>query len=255
MYLFKLEFTITLKPSRLRNPIFVAGLPGMGLTGKQAVDYLTEKLNSEKVGYIVAPYLSSPVVTSYDGIIEDIPEELYRLYFAETDDKQFLLFTGTTQPLSPEWQHQLAYTVVKAIKEFNPRIMYTFAATPIYTYKREANVYCVASRKDLLEELSLYGVIPMFGEGAISGVNGLLIGYGKKFGIDGVILLGETYLTGGRDYIAPLSILKAFSRIVNIKIDLSKLEELAAAFHREFTSYLAEKRKEEERREKLAYIS
>jgi len=251
-----LNFVIDLDPAKVRGDlVFVAGLPGMGLTGKQAADYLIEQFNAVKVCSVNAPYLASPVVSSYDGVVEDLMNELFKIYFAEAGGKQFLIFTGVTQPPSPEWQHHLSYKIVDAIKVYRPKIIYTFAATPIYSYRWNVNVYGIATRRDLLDELRVHGVIPFKGEGVISGVNGLLVGYGKQFGIDGVILLSETYLTAGRDLIAPLSLLRIFSKIVNVEIDLRKMEDLALSFHRKFSEYVKEEKGEEAEEERLGYIS
>lgn len=251
-----LNFVVDLDPSIVRdNLIFVAGLPGMGLTGKQAADYLIEQFNAVKVCSVNAPYLASPVISSHDGVVEDLMNELFKLYYAEAGGKQFLIFTGITQPPSPEWQHQLSYKIIDAIRVYRPKIIYTFAATPIYSYRWNVNVYGIATRRDLLDELRVHGVIPFKGEGVISGVNGLLVGYGKQFGIDGVILLGETYLTAGRDFIAPLSLLRVFSKVINVEIDLRKMEDLALSFHRKFYEYVKEEKREESEQENLGYIS
>ncbi|MEM2506330.1 MAG: PAC2 family protein [Nitrososphaeria archaeon] len=258
MYKTMIDFNleIDLDPTRVKNsPIFVAGLPGMGLTGKQAADYLIEQFNATKVGYINAPHLASPVISSHNGVVEDLMNELFQLYYAEVGEKSFLIFTGITQPSSPEWQHHLSYKVIDTLRIYKPKIIYTFAATPIYSYRWAVNVYGIATRRDLLEELRLYGVIPFKGEGVISGVNGLLIGYGKRFGIDGIILLGETYLTTGRDLIAPLSLLRVFSKIVDVEIDLRKMEELAISFHKKFSEYVKGEKGEDTGPEKLGYIS
>ncbi len=250
------ELKINLDHNRIKdNLIFVAGLPGMGLTGKQAADYLIEQFNATKVGYINAPHLASPVISSHDGVVEDLMNELFQLYYAEVGGKNFLIFTGITQPPSPEWQHSLSYKIVDAIRVYKPKIIYTFAATPIYSYRWAVNVYGIATRRDLLEELRLYGVIPFKGEGVISGVNGLIIGYGKRFNIDGIILLGETYLTSGRDLIAPLSLLRIFSKIVDVEIDLRKMEDLALSFHKKFSEYVKGVKSGEEGPETLGYIS
>ncbi|MCX8188245.1 MAG: PAC2 family protein [Nitrososphaeria archaeon] len=251
-----LDLKINLDPNRVKdNLIFVAGLPGMGLTGKQAADYLIEQFNASKVGCIKASHLASPVISSHDGVVEDLMNELFQLYYADVGEKSFLIFTGITQPSSPEWQHHLSYKIVDQIRVYRPKIIYTFAATPIYSYRWAVNVYGIATRRDLLEELRLYGVIPFKGEGVISGVNGLLVGYGKRFGIDGIILLGETYLTAGRDLIAPLSLLRVFSKIVNVEIDLRKMEDLALSFHKKFSEYVKREKSEETDSEKLGYIS
>jgi hypothetical protein len=249
-----MKMTLELDHKKVENPIIIAGLPGMGLTGKQAVDYLIDVFNARKVGKIESSYLSSPVITTHDGVVDDMLSELFGFYHAKVDDKDFILFTGITQPPSPEWQHRLSNDTVRALKEYSPTVIYTLAATPIFSYKWDVSVYGVATKRELLEELRLYGVIPMHGEGVISGVNGLLIGYGKRYGIDGVVLMGETYLTNSRDYIAPLAVLRMLSKILDVEIDLGRLEEVALAFHKEFSEAIAAKKPDKDKGT-LGYIS
>lgn len=249
-----IEFELKLDKDKVSEPIIIAGLPGMGLTGKQAVDYLIEEFKARKVGFIKAPFLSSPVITTNDGIVNDMMEELFTFYYSKLNGQDYVFFTGITQPPSPEWQHNLSKLVVNKLSDYEPRIIYTLAATPIYTYKWDVAVYGVATKPEILEDLKFYGVIPMAGEGVISGVNGLLIGYGKMNGINGVVLMGETYLTTGRDYIAPLALVRIMSRILDVEVDTSRLEKLALAFHEEISKALSKKKKQDDEGS-LGYIS
>lgn len=249
-----IKINLKLDVESVRDPIVIAGLPGMGLTGKQAVDHLIEEFKAKKVGNIKAPFLSSPVITTNDGLVSDMLEELFTFYYSKIDGQSFIFFTGITQPPSPEWQHNLSRIVVDKLAEYGPQIIYTLAATPIYTYKWDVAVYGVATKMEILEDLKFYGVIPMTGEGVISGVNGLLIGYGKRLGIDGVVLMGETYLTTGRDYLAPLALVRTISRIFDVEVDTSKLERLALAFHEEISRALSKKKGRDEEGS-LGYIS
>jgi uncharacterized protein (TIGR00162 family) len=252
--LFEITFNINRK---LNNPIMIAGLPGMGLTGKQALDYLIKVFNAKKISTIHTPYLGSPAVSVHNGIVEDIPEEIYTFFLASTDDMDIILFTSQSQPATPEWQHIVAERAVSAIKKYGVSTVYTLAATPIPYFKDEADVYGVATSPDLVEMLRLNGVKPLSGEGAISGINGLLLGYAKKYGMEGICLLGETYLVSGMDKIAPLAVLKALTKILRLDIDLSELEEEARRFREQMAltaRYLTRRGEEEEGRERPRYI-
>ncbi|HEW93834.1 hypothetical protein DRN84_00205 [Candidatus Geothermarchaeota archaeon] len=247
----EVKFKLDINPDKLGDTILIAGLPGMGYTGKQAVDHLIKVLNAEKISDFKSPYLNSPVITTVNGIVEDLKEELFTFYHAETSKYDILLFTGAVQPPSAEWQHYVSYAAIEAVKEFRIKWLFTLAATPIEYYKYDVRVYGVATSKDLLDYLIVNGVIPMPGEGVISGMNGLLLGYAKKSNIEAASLLAETYLISGRDFIAPYVILKTLSRIIKYEFDLKELEDRAKAFHMEYTS----KVKKKEEKKGLGYIS
>jgi hypothetical protein len=248
-----LEIKIDLD-KELRDPIFIAGLPGMGLTGKQSVDYLINKLNAEKISVVRTPFLGVPAISIHNGLVEDIPEEIYSFFYADLNGRDILLFTSQSQPATPEWQHMVAMKAIEKIKEFDVGIIYTLAATPIPHFKEEVDVYGVATTRDLVEMLRLNGVKPLSGEGAISGINGLLLGYGKKAGIDGICLLGETYLVSGMDRIAPLAVLRALSRILKVDIDLSRMEKEAEEFKDQVSQVMKRSYKEGVDEDKPKYI-
>jgi len=241
---------------KLNDPIMIAGLPGMGLTGKQALDHLIKVFNAKKVSSIKTPFLGSPAISVHNGLVEDIPEEIYTFFLARMGNRDVILFTSQSQPATPEWQHIVALKAIEAADRCGVSFVYTLAATPIPYFKDEAEVYGVATSPDLVEMLRLNGVKPLAGEGAISGINGLLLGYAKKYGMNGICLLGETYLVSGMDKIAPIAVLKALSRILKVEIDVSDLEREAKAFKEQFamtTKYLMKRKGEEEEKPRYIY--
>ena len=231
----------------------VAGLPGMGLSGKQAVDHLIKTLDVEKVSSIESDFLNPPAVSTLNGIIDDIPPEIFTFYYAKKDSKDLLLFTGNVQPLSAEWQHIMSKSVVKALEGYDVAAIFTLAATPIEYYKYDVSIYGVATSRQFLNELVAYGVIPMEGEGVISGMNGLIIGYAKQYGYNGAVLMAETFLRTSQDVIAPYALLRILSKILKLELDLRELEERANLFHREYLKYL--KKAPEKSDKGLGYIS
>ncbi len=248
----EIQFKLDL-PKKVEQAYVIAGLPGMGFSGKQAVDHLIKVLDVEKISSINTPFLNPPAVSTVNGVVEDIVDEVFSFYYAEKDGKDLILFTGNVQPLSSEWQHIMSKAVVEAVKEFSVEAIFTLAATPVETYKYEANVYGVATSKKFLNELAVYGVIPMEGHGGISGMNGLIIGYAKYYGLKGASLLAETFLKTSQDFIAPYALLKMLSKILKINIDLKELEYRRNMFHEEYIKHMRGSGEEEDKG--LGYIS
>ncbi len=249
-----MEFRIELELEKgLENVYLVAGLPGMGLSGKQAVDHLIKVLDVEKVSHIETPFLNPPGITTVNGVVEDMLTEVFNFFHAEKDGKNLIIFTGEVQPMSPEWQHIMSRAVVESVKEFDVKAVFTLAATPIESYKYDVDVYGVATSKQFLSELVTYGVVPMAGQGAISGMNGLIIGYAKMYGLRGASLLAETYLKSAQDFIAPYALLRMLSKILKIDVDLKELEERRQMFHQEYLRHLREAERED--KSGLGYIS
>ncbi len=247
-----LDIKLDLDPN-VKDIYVIAGLPGMGLSGKQAVDYLIKVLDVEKISSIKSEFLNPPVISSVNGVADEIVREIFTFYYGNINGRNIVLFTGAVQPLSGEWQHIMSKLTVEALKDYDIEAIFTLGATPIEYYKTDVKVYGVATSREFLNELMAYGVEPMMGEGMISGMNGLIIGYAKLYGIKGASLLAETYLKTGHDYVAPLVLARLMSKILKIDIDLSELEERANIFHKEYMKSLSEATKKREKG--FGYIS
>jgi proteasome assembly chaperone (PAC2) family protein len=80
------------------------------------------------------------------------------------------------------------------------------------------------------------------GQGVITGLNGLLLGVAKKRGLEAVCLMGEIpYYLQAAPWPCPKgskSVLEVLTKILGIKIDLSKLDELAEKVEAEVEEFL-----------------
>lgn len=241
------------KKPLLKNPVMLAGLPGMGLVAKQVVDYFIRKLDAEFIGEFEEHYPPTSVVVFNNGILLPMAESSFKFYCWSGNDRSLLLFTGNYQPRLSEEQHRIAEKVVRIAQEFNVSRIYTTAAMATYRYVEAPKVYGVVTKPGLLRELKNVGVEEMPGEGSISGLNGLIISYAQKLGIEGICLLGETYLVDSVDVKAALAILRKLITLLGITVDLSEVEEIAKRVDEE-TRRVLEKFKEK-RDKSLGYIS
>jgi hypothetical protein len=77
-------------------------------------------------------------------------------------------------------------------------------------------------------DLEKYGLVQR-GNLQISGLNGLLLGVTKEREIEGICLLGEVpmYATRIQNPMAALAVLKVLTKMLDIEIDLTELNEMA----------------------------
>ncbi len=219
----------------------------MGLVAKQVVDYCIAKLHSELIGAIPAPYDHQPIaVFDKYGLLQPLRQrDPYRFYISRQGKCDLVFFSADLQPSLPEKQNELADAVALAAKQLNVRRIYTAAALPVPTRVDMPRIYGVASKPELMGFLTDRGVIPMSGE--VSGFNGVLIEYAWRHGIEAICLLGETYVyhIGNPydpiDFKASLALVKKFSELETIEIDVAELEseakrcnERIRGFEREF---------------------
>jgi hypothetical protein len=106
--------------------------------------------------------------------------------------------------------------------------MITIAGLNVGKLERGPKVIGAVSDSDVIKQYKNYGIDFQAGSkvGTIVGASGLFLGLGKYRGIKGICLLGETsgfpIIPDPRSAEAVLNVL---TKILNIKIDMSKLED------------------------------
>jgi uncharacterized protein len=242
---------------KLREPILLCGLPGSGYVGKFALDHMVSELDAKPLAEIYSDGFPPQIIVKTDGSVSLLRSELY--YWVDPKGKRDLLFfTGDAQPSTPESEYELSDFILETLsKDYNPLEMITLGAFATGTQEVGSNVYSAATDLDEAKRLGEYGCVLM-NEGGITGMNGLLLGIAKLKGIRGYTLLGET--SGyALDPKASENVIKMLSKILEIPIDLTKLEQ-RAKIAQEMLQALDRTRQQEQVRQsvdrrKLGYIS
>ncbi len=212
------------KEPELKNPILVCGLPGSGFVGKLAVEHLAKELSAELFGLIYSHNFPPQVLIKSDGTLDIMKNELY-CWKSEDHDNDLILYTGDSQPITPDADYEIAEKILELGEKLGVKKVFTLAAYITGGFVKEPKVYGTATDTSAINELRNQNVILMK-EGSITGMNGLLVGLAKLRGIQGFSLLGETsgYIV---DASASQAVLTVFSKILNIKIDMTTLTERA----------------------------
>jgi uncharacterized protein (TIGR00162 family) len=205
------------------NPVLVCGLPGSGYVGKLAADHLVSSFKLKKVAEYSSPTFPPQVSVKEDGTADPPRGELF---FAQLKKGRGLfVFTADAQPTTSEGEYELSDAVVKFAKKCGVKTVYTLAAYITGSFSKAPKVYGSGTSKGLIDSLAENGATLMK-DGGISGMNGLLIGVAALRGLEGACLLGETsgYVV---DAAASKAVLELLSKVVDVPIDTSKLEEKA----------------------------
>ena len=207
---------------KLKNPMFVCGLPGSGYVGKLAVDYLIDELKAIQFASIFSSSFPPQVLIQSDGTTDLMKNTLYYCKYKTND---IVLLTGDAQPVSPESEYAMAEEITKICEKLGIKTIYTLAAYITGTFSKTPKVYGTSTSLQVVNEFSKQGVFTM-NSGSITGMNGLLIGVGKTKGITGICLLGETsgYVV---DAIASKAVLEILSKMLGIKLDMTSLNKKA----------------------------
>jgi len=205
------------------NPVLVCGLPGSGYVGKLAADHLVSTFRLKKVAEYASPTFPPQVSVKEDGTVDPPKGELY--YASAKRGKGLFVFTADAQPTTSEGEYELSDAVVKFAKRCGVKRVYTLAAYITGSFSKSPRVYGTGTSKEIVGLLADNGVTLMK-DGGISGMNGVLIGMAALRGLEGACLLGETsgYVV---DAAASKAVLELLSKVLDLPIDTSKLEEKA----------------------------
>jgi len=239
---------------KLKDPIFVEGLPGVGNVGKLAAEHLVDQLKAVKFVEMFSKYFPPQVLVTDAGTIRLVSNELFYVMRPQMKN-DLVIMTGDYQGLTPEGQYALSDRTLQIIKELGVNRIYTLGGYGLGKMIEKPRVLGAASDLELVDEMKTFGVTFSKGEpgSGIVGASGLLLGLGNLYGMRSVCLMGETsgYFVDPKGAQAVLEVL---AKILGVTIDFSELEQKAQQIDA-ITSKLKEvEAPAEPRREDLGYI-
>ena len=243
-----------LKRVKLRKPILIEGLPGVGNVGKLVAEHIIHELKAEKIIEIYSWHFPPQVLVNNDGTVRLCKNEFYA-WKSETLD--LMILSGDQQSVTNEGHYLIAETLLDIAQQYDVSRIYTLGGYGIGQLVERQMVLGAANEPELVEEMKKYGVEFREEEpgGSIVGASGLLVGLGKLRGISAVCLLGLTsgYLVDPKSAQAVLDIL---CRVLKLDLNMQALKDRAEEMER-----VVERLKEMEqaqvprrREEELEYI-
>lgn len=227
------------KKQNLKNAILIIGLPGIGLVGKIAVDYLLKHIKPEKIGEVISDSFP-PSVQIKNGKIDLIKDELHSVNVA---GKDFLFLSGPVQPsLDPQMgdsseHYEFARTVLNKMRAIGVTEVYTLAGINVGEKRMSSEPKVVAAATDdaTLKKWKSLGATSNRPDGLITGVAGLVLGFAKEAGLKGACLMGETNarLIYG-DHGSAKTLLELLIKEFKFKVDMSKMEKEAKEIEKAF---------------------
>jgi proteasome assembly chaperone (PAC2) family protein len=215
---------------RLHKPWLVAVWPGMGNVAISAGYYLMAKLGMHLLAELSAQELFDVAhVEVKAGVIHPghAPRNRFFLWEDPRGEHDVIVFIGEAQP--PLGKYAFCRRIVDFAREAGVERVFTFAAMATAMHPaHDARVFGAATDEEALGELRRLD-LEVLEDGHIGGLNGVLLGVAAEQGFRGACLLGEmphvfTQLPFPK---ASLAVLKTFSTIAGVEIDLTELAEQA----------------------------
>ena len=179
---------------KLRNPILIEGLPGIGNVGKLAVEHLIDNIKAKKFAELYCKDFPPQVFINYDGTIELVKNEFYYWKAKKKNQRDLILLTGDYQGLSSHGQYELVERILDLAEELGVKEIFTLGGYGLGHEVDEPSVLCATTDKDLVKVMKKHGAVFRRNEpgGGIVGASGLLLGLGKLRGFRGVCFMGVT---------------------------------------------------------------
>jgi uncharacterized protein (TIGR00162 family) len=184
-------------------------------------------------------------------------------YYCKTGKRDLILLIGDCQTYDPKGHYEVVGKILDFLKTFGCKEIITVGGFGTGKVSEEPKIYGAATNTEIIKDYKKYGINFEISDqiGTIVGASGLLVGLAKPYGMEGMVLLGET--TGFpiiTDPTAAEAVLKIIEKIIKVKIDLAKLDEKVKSMH-EFIKRLEDiqkqaidQMKKEKKPEDLKYI-
>jgi len=217
---------VEMEKPKLKDPLFIAGLPGVGNVGRIAAGYLAEQLKAKKFAELYSSHFMPFVLLHQSSAVHVLKNEFY-YWRATKKGRDVIILIGDSQSADPEGHYEVVEEILKYLKTLGVKEMFTLAGLSVGEQSKTPKVIGAVSDTDLTAKYKNFGIDFDAGSriGTIVGASGLLLGMGRQYGMKGTCLLGET--VGFPIIPDPRSaeeILKVLLKVLNVKIDLSKLD-------------------------------
>jgi len=214
-----------LKKPRLREPVLIEGLPGIGFVANIAALHLIQELEAKPFAEIRSSFFQDFAITEEKGKVRFPINELY-YYKGKKGERDLIVLYGNTQALTMMGQYELCGRILDIAEELGCSYVITLGGLRREGEVATPKIYCAAADTESLKEALSLGAEII--DGRIFGIAGLLVGLCKLRDIRGFCLLAETpgiY----PDARAAREALRAVCEMLHLKVDLSRLDMAAEA--------------------------
>ncbi|MFH1445647.1 MAG: proteasome assembly chaperone family protein [Nanoarchaeota archaeon] len=221
------KIKILSKP-KLKNPILIEGLPGVGNIGRVAVGYMIEELKAVKFAELYSKHFFPFVMLQDEYKVHLLKNEFYYWKAKKAGQRDIIFMVGDCQSLSPHGHYEIMETVLDFAQKMGVKDVITIGGLATGEMEKKPEVVGAITDEKLLKKYKGLGIQFDAGErvGYIVGAAGLLVGLCSERGMSGLCLLGET--SGFPIVTDPKSgenVLNVLTKILKIKLNMNKLED------------------------------
>ncbi len=224
-----MEFIQKEEPN-IKKPIIIAAMQDMGNVGSIVINFINKSLKSKPFR---TAKVSFPTYVVDNGGHIDLPNESWEYRY--TDD--LIIFGGGNgQPQDNNELNLLCKDVMNVAEKYSAKFIYTLGG--FHTNRVLKNIpktYVTTTSLELRKQMEKLELDMTPQKSLITGFNGLILGFAKKYGIQGIGMYGELNQPDVPQYRAAISIIKTIEKLTYRKLgNTEELEMLAQEIDQKF---------------------
>tara|TARA_B100000745_G_C20115943_1_gene382026 strand:- start:84 stop:764 length:681 start_codon:yes stop_codon:yes gene_type:complete len=214
----------------IKKPIIIAAMQDMGNVGSIVINFINKSLKSKPFR---TAKVSFPTYVVDNGGHIDLPNESWEYRY--TDD--LIIFGGGNgQPQDNNELNLLCKDVMNVAEKYSAKFIYTLGG--FHTNRVLKNIpktYVTTTSLELRKQMEKLELDMTPQKSLITGFNGLILGFAKKYGIQGIGMYGELNQPDIPQYRAAISIIKTIEKLTYRKLgNTEELEMLAQEIDQKF---------------------
>jgi hypothetical protein len=202
----------------------------MGNVGSIVINFINNSLRTKTFRISKTPY---PTYVVDKGGYVELPDESWEYKCT----KDLIIFGGGKgQPQSTEELNELCQDVVDIAKKYSAKFIYTLGGFHTNRiFNNNPKTYITTTSMELTKQMEKMNIDTTPQKSIITGFNGLILGFAKMNGIQGIGMYGELNEPEIPQYRAAISIIKTLEKLTYMKFgDISQLEINAREIERKF---------------------
>lgn len=211
------------KVGKLRDPILIVGLPGVGLVGRISVTYALRKIkNKERIAKLYSPHFPPTTLILNDGKLRLLSMSFH---LVKGKNRDVIFLTGDTQPSVPWGHYEVAEKILDFAEKLGVKEIITIGGYSVGQISNRGRLFGLVNHSKLRSKFEKMGLV--FGEakGSIYGLAGIIPCLARRRKIKAICILAETF-GGFVDPIAAERVVKIiFNDYLGLGIDISDLNK------------------------------
>ncbi len=214
------------KKVKLKDPILLVGLPGIGSVGSLVAEHLRNELKAKKFATLYSPHFPYQIIMLKNGMFRLVNNRFY-YYKSKKGGSDVVILLGDAQPLTSEGQYEVNEKIVQFFKHLGGTHLYTIGGYSIGgQYVKSPRVFGVATDKPTLEQIKKLGVSKANAPGmSVLGSAGMIVAFSKRHGINAACIMGETGMLEV-DANSAKAVLEIIGKMLKMNIPLASIEKL-----------------------------